>query len=113
MSTENAVTEKCPQCENHCPQDALQCGKGRRYFGVETQAAPDSLLGLLKQCGHTLHHAGGGMEESELFLMLSETEQAELRSLLQKVTDGWKGLFPEARKNGRSHQEGRGGRHHQ
>lgn len=31
---ENNQTQVCPQCDNHCPVDALQCGRGRKYFGV-------------------------------------------------------------------------------
>lgn len=29
---ENIKTERCNQCKNHCPIDALECGKGRKYF---------------------------------------------------------------------------------
>lgn len=115
MSTENNTTQKCPQCENQCPREALQCGKGRRYFGIEPEekTAPDSLLGLLRQCGHTLHHAGGGREESELFQMLSEAERAELQSLLQKVMAGWQELFPQTDGKGCGHQGNHSGRRHQ
>ena len=31
---ENNRVQTCSQCDNHCPADALQCGRGRRYFGV-------------------------------------------------------------------------------
>lgn len=30
----NGQMQTCPQCGNHCPADALQCGKGRKCFGV-------------------------------------------------------------------------------
>lgn len=31
----------CPMCPNHCPVDALKCGRGRAHFGsAETAAAP-------------------------------------------------------------------------
>lgn len=30
----NNSVQTCPQCDNHCPADALQCGKGRKYFGA-------------------------------------------------------------------------------
>lgn len=30
--------EYCTQCENHCPENELRCGRGRRYFGVEDSA---------------------------------------------------------------------------
>ena len=31
----NDQVQTCPQCDNHCPVDALRCGKGRKFFGVE------------------------------------------------------------------------------
>lgn len=31
-STGNTNTDHCPCCQNHCQADALECGKGRRYF---------------------------------------------------------------------------------
>ena len=30
-------TQFCEQCENHCPINALKCGRGRRFFGLEPQ----------------------------------------------------------------------------
>ena len=30
----NDSVQTCPQCDNHCPVDALKCGRGRKYFGV-------------------------------------------------------------------------------
>ena len=29
---ENEEFNRCPMCENHCPEDAPECGRGRRYF---------------------------------------------------------------------------------
>ena len=26
----------CPMCENHCPEDEVRCGRGRRYFAGES-----------------------------------------------------------------------------
>lgn len=33
MTDENGVRH-CTQCENHCPENALKCGRGRKLFGV-------------------------------------------------------------------------------
>ena len=30
----NNQVQTCPQCDNHCPVETLQCGRGRKYFGV-------------------------------------------------------------------------------
>ena len=86
------ITAECPQCENHCPADALKCGRGRKYFGAEDAGHmpdPDSLLGLMRQCGHILHHSSSQKEEQELFKMLDESERSTLQALLQKVRRGW------------------------
>lgn len=92
METTNNSTQRCTQCGNNCPIDALKCGKGRRFFGLEDKEHasfdPDSLAGLLKKCGHALHHSGG-MEEKELFQDLTAEECSTLRELLQKVTASW------------------------
>ncbi len=31
---ENDQARTCSQCGNHCPADALQCGRGRRCLGA-------------------------------------------------------------------------------
>lgn len=35
----NQNTEVCQQCGKHCPLDALSCGKGRSFYGVESEEA--------------------------------------------------------------------------
>lgn len=32
------TNQSCPCCPNHCPSDALQCGKGRAYFSENSEA---------------------------------------------------------------------------
>lgn len=117
---ENEKITNCNQCPNHCPADALQCGKGRHYFeqleNPDAAAADgeehrghgeghghreghhgksDDLYGLMRACGHYLHHShsGGkhqdGSERNHLFAALDETEQETLKGLLKKLTDSW------------------------
>lgn len=139
---ENEKITNCNQCPNHCPADALQCGKGRHYFeqleNPDAAAADggehrghgeghgnkeghghgeghgnkeghghgeghghreghhgksDDLYGLMRACGHYLHHSGGkhqdGSEKNHLFSALDETEQETLKGLLKKLTDSW------------------------
>lgn len=80
----------CDLCENHCPVDALKCGKGRRHFGTEPEenghgtGMPGGALGLLMECGHFLHHGGGDLSA------LSEREQTELERLLTVLLADWK-----------------------
>lgn len=31
------TNQSCPCCPNHCPSDALQCGKGRAYFSEASE----------------------------------------------------------------------------
>lgn len=84
----------CDQCENRCAIDALQCGRGRRHFGLEQENSgreerkmPGGALGLLMQCGHILHH--GGAEGADLSA-LNDQEQAELERLLTVLLSDWK-----------------------
>ena len=109
----NSQTQTCPQCENHCPVDALRCGKGRKYFGVTDDAQErghsrehdhgcghshehdhgcghrqlGGLPGLLHQCGRFVRHAG--LEEDELFQALTSEEKASLQALLEKLSADW------------------------
>ena len=96
----------CPQCPKHCPVDALSCGRGRAYFGqsVENQQQEghdehrrgehdnhgkpnlDSLEGLLRFLGHSLHHGG---VEGDAFASLSADEQEQLKGLLKKLAESW------------------------
>ncbi len=90
----------CDQCDKQCPVDALQCGKGRKNFGLEPveggkkheRQMPDGPLGLLMQCGHFLHH--GGADGENLLGALSPDEQAELERLLTNLLHDWKKRMP-------------------
>lgn len=102
----------CDQCENQCPVDALQCGKGRRHFGLEPaeggkekhgRQLPEGPLGLLMQCGHFLHHSG--LYGENLLQVLSPAEQAELERILSKLLVDWKNRMP-----GGGHNHGNHGR---
>ncbi len=87
--------EFCNQCPNHCSADSLKCGRGRAYFGDNSQtshevhnhhgfdSADNSVVGLLRQCGHYLHHNDGSSDQ--LTSCLSKEELATLESLLQKI----------------------------
>lgn len=86
----------CDQCENQCPADALQCGRGRRHFGLESkpegkegmgQDMPSGPIGQLRQCGHLLHH--GGISGDDLLSALNTQEQAELERLLGTLLADW------------------------
>ena len=53
----------------------------------------DDLYGLMRGCGHYLHHSGGkhqeAGEENQLFAALDEGEQECLKGLLKKLLDSW------------------------
>lgn len=86
----NDQVQTCPQCDNHCPIDALQCGRGRKYFGM-TEGNHEhghehnhgghcghghlksGLAGLFHQCGRFACHAD--TEEAELFQALTDEEK--------------------------------------
>lgn len=92
--------QRCDQCENACPVDALRCGRGRRYFGLEEpghghgHGGPDlsGPLGLLRQCGHMLHH--GGVDSGEALSALTVEEQKELERLLGLLLADWRARAP-------------------
>lgn len=96
----NDQTQTCPQCDNHCPMDALKCGRGRKYFGVTDGGSeyghgscghghPKSgLARLLHQCGRFVRHSD--MEEAELFQTLTSEEKAALQALLEKLSADWR-----------------------
>lgn len=107
METTNNAVQHCTQCDNNCPIDALKCGRGRRFFGIEEKIDTNSLTGLMKKCGHALHHSGGAMDEAKLFQALSEEEQNTLKTLLQKVSASWDELLGA----GGEHSHERGGKH--
>lgn len=126
--------QTCPQCDNHCPVDALQCGRGRKYFGAADGAqdqayehehgehghghgghghAKSGLAGLFHRCGHFMHHAQ--IEETELFQALTDEEKATLQALLEKLSADWQNRFG-GNDSGRSghghHGHGDEGHHH-
>ena len=124
----NNQMQTCPQCDNHCPVDALQCGRGRKYFGAadggQNQAhehghehgghehghehgghghSKSGLSGLFHRCGHFMHH--NDIEEAELFQALTDEEKAALQSLLEKLSADWQNRFG-------GNDSGRGGHGH-
>lgn len=103
----------CPCCPNHCPADALRCGRGRAHFaqnGAETReehahheggahhgqpmGEMDPALALLRQCGHFLHHMGPGSDPARLMSALTDEERATLRALLEKCLTSWQADAP-------------------
>ncbi|MGN1307469.1 MAG: hypothetical protein ACI4V3_07350 [Faecousia sp.] len=80
----------CPCCENHCPQEYLQCAKGMEYFGTApTEPSPrtteERVLRLLRKCGHYLHHSAGcDADSATLLSALSEEEKELLAALLSR-----------------------------
>ena len=90
--------QRCDQCENACPVGALKCGRGRRRFGLEAETKhkhgmPDDPIGLLRQCGHILHH--GGLDSETALSALSQEEQTELSRMLKILLQDWKGYMSE------------------
>ena len=81
----------CPCCGRHCPVEHLSCPKGRRYFGKEEpegrrpEQPEDKLVGLLRICGHVLHHTEDG---GALLQGLSPEERETLEKLLEKCLAG-------------------------
>lgn len=90
----------CPNCDKRCPVSALSCGRGRRYFGMAAeergghpQREPETgAIGMLRQCGHILHH--GQPEDVDLLSALSVGERAELERLLGKLLADWQSVLP-------------------
>lgn len=111
----NSQMKICPQCDNHCPADALQCGKGRRFFGSEEEERSHresgSLASLLHRCGRFVHHSAE--EEKLLFQALTEEEKAVLQELLGKLETGWRAQFgEEVFSHGHPHSHGHDGKRH-
>lgn len=87
----------CPQCENHCSVDALRCGKGAKYFGIQHQerdissmTIDERILVLLRRCGHHLHHnAGHDTNDAALVDILTAEEKTSLEVILQKCLRHW------------------------
>ena len=93
--------EYCTQCKNNCPVDALQCGRGRRAFGLEQgehghgheghgvhghHQPLEGTLGLLQRCGRALYHGKLG---ADALSTLTVDEQAQLDALLSKLLESW------------------------
>lgn len=84
----------CPCCENHCPQEHLQCAKGMEHFGTASvepsqmtteMTTEDRVLQLLRKCGHYLHHnAGRDADSAALLSALSDEEKESLAALLSR-----------------------------
>lgn len=114
----NQRNETCPLCPNHCPADNLKCGKGHTHFGNDSKTmennhphreyfkgfggkrkehftadlSKDSLPYLLFYSSHYLHkmlHERSVEDEKRLFSCLDETEQNQLKMLLQKLLTHW------------------------
>lgn len=87
--------EFCPCCPNRCAKESLKCGRGRAYFGGNSDGSPEKSRGahghgggfaneeevvtLLRRCGHLLHHGGGLNTDA-----LDADEKARLTALLKK-----------------------------
>lgn len=81
--------EYCPQCPNHCHKSQLRCGRGRSYFGLEGDGQHErktltGVAGLLRQCGHLLHH-NEELTNEVLCEGLTQEEQKTLEGLLNKI----------------------------
>lgn len=95
---------KCPFCGNHCPQDRLMCGRGRRYFSAQEQengahiehgqehhrengaGCDDEIVLMLRKCGHFLHHSG---KQDAAVRSLTKEERETLLKLLEKCYAEW------------------------
>lgn len=106
----------CDICENHCPVDALGCGRGERAYGAASQEAAvnetfGGLAGKLAEVGTAVRIKGdhirsrAGKDPDVMFEVLSEDERAELEVLLDKLQEGW-------RAHHATHRGGRGGYRH-
>ena len=95
----------CDHCENHCPASNPGCGYGRKRFGLKPEnghgkphgGLPEGPLGLLRQCGHFLHHGSVG---EDALAPLTEQEQQQLERMLTTLLDAWKAQAP---KHGHHH----------
>lgn len=112
MEEKNLI--KCPCCENHCSCDALQCGKGRRYFnndaqqtttdqhdhkhshggkgrhhhhGEEDMDKDEQLRMLLRRCGHVLWLQNGGKESQKRILSILARHDVMTQKELQEELD--------------------------
>ncbi|MGM9538735.1 MAG: MarR family winged helix-turn-helix transcriptional regulator [Candidatus Onthomonas sp.] len=60
-----------------------RCGKGEKHGRRDRrwQAEDDSLSGLLRRCGHVLHHQGKAHGQSRVLKILSEEKQMSQKDL--------------------------------
>lgn len=82
----------CSQCGNHCPTDALMCGKGKAHLRslLDGEIFPDPLLSALTGSGKAaLHMALSGADSSAVFSALDDGEKKELLLLLSKLDMRW------------------------
>lgn len=111
------IQKQCPCCENHCTSDALQCGRGRRYFqeGQERKESPahahehrgkhhhdmgamdtdEKLAKLMRHCGHILWHQSGNKQGQRRILSLLEKQGVMTQKELQKELDIQSGSLSE------------------
>lgn len=93
--------KQCNQCKNACPLDKVKCPTGEEFrdfvnkggnpeeFVSEKkhghgrpEGMPDDVDGLLRACGHMLHHGGGDIDVCR---NLTEDEQKQLKVILKKI----------------------------
>lgn len=88
----------CPGCENHCPLDALKCGKGRNFFGVTAAESSHlraplnepKVIALIRRCGKFLHrNLSPEADAAQLLAPFSAEECSTLETLLEKCLTAW------------------------
>ena len=92
------LPEHCTQCENHCPAEALRCGRGKAYYarlknGEEFRCDNDAVNALV-ECAQAAKHMGRmltlhGGSADDILSALNADEQAQLLALLQKQQVRW------------------------
>ena len=91
MPNENKELTHCPNCPRHCPKEALSCERGIRFF--ESESKNPLVLALSKASAIAEHKSqmmrAHGKDEGTMFSVLTEEEQKELSSLLDKLLDQW------------------------
>ena len=93
---DHGLAQTCPQCDSHCPIDALRCGQGRKYFGIDklhrdwhlhnTHQGQNDLAGKFEHCGRILSHCLGKRRGQGRILHIlyqrGEMSQQDLQELL-------------------------------
>lgn len=79
--------------ENHGHRESHGHGENHGHGHKEGHGRSDDLYGLMRGCGHYLHHNSGGHQEAGgengLFAALDEGEQECLKGLLKKLLNSW------------------------